>query len=341
MTRFIGLLGATGYTGRLVADELAHRNISHRRGGRNRSRLDSLPETPNAETFEVDASNPAELDAFCDGLDVLITTVGPFAELGMPVVEGAVRTNTHYIDSTGEPDFMSDVYSKYADAPVAVVPACGYDYLPGDCAAALAIRKLGNDSDPVDVVVAYEVKNFRPSRGTARSTVGALATGASRLERLKVIFPDGEKDAVAVPLGEGLTIPRYVPNARVTTAMVTRPGVAAAADFLGPAAGAFGALMRGAGPVLRRVTDRMDEGPDEETRKKARFRILAEARRGPARSGVLVEGSDVYQLTAVMLVEAALRVQGQGALAPAQALEPRDFLDVISGSGLLSWRYLD
>ena len=341
MTRFIGLLGATGYTGRLVADELANRNISHRRGGRNRARLDSLPTTPNAETVEVDASNPIELDAFCDGLDVLITTVGPFADLGMPVVEAAVRNNTHYVDSTGEPDFMSDVYEKYADAPVAVVPACGYDYLPGDCAAALAARKLGSDGDPIDVVVAYEVKGFRPSRGTAKSTLGAIAPGATRLERTTVAFPEGKKDAVAVPLGERLTVPLHLPNARVTTAFVARPGVAAAADFLGPAAGAFGALMRGAGPVLRRFTDRMSEGPDEETRKKARFRILAEARRGPARSAVLVEGSDVYQLTAVLLVEAALRVQGKGALAPAGAVEPRDFLDVVSGSGLLSWRYVD
>src|SRR5437764_5492744 len=169
MTRFIGLLGATGYTGRLVADELAGRNIAHRRGGRSRSRLDALPATPNAETVEVDAQDPAELDAFLDGIDALITTVGPFAELGMPVVEAAVRNNAHYVDSTGEPDFMSDVYAKYADAPVAVVPACGYDYLPADCAAALAARKLGPGDEPIDVVVAYQLKDMRPSRGTART----------------------------------------------------------------------------------------------------------------------------------------------------------------------------
>ena len=341
MTRFIGLLGATGYTGRLVADELASRNITHRRGGRSRAKLDALPPTPNAETLEVDASNPVELDAFLDGIDALITTVGPFAELGMPVVEAAVRNNCHYVDSTGEPDFMSDVYAKYADAPVAVVPACGYDYLPSDCAAALAARKLGEGDEPIDVVVAYDLKNMRPSRGTTRTAVGGIASSVTRMHRIKVSFPEGEKDAVAVPLGERLTVPRHVPNANVTTAFVTRPGVAAVADFLGPTVGAFGALLRGAAPVVRRMTDRMSDGPDEATRSRARFRILAEARRGPAKSAVLVEGSDVYKLTAVLLVEAALQVQGQGAMAPAQALEPAEFLDAVSGSGLISWRYLD
>ena len=54
MSRFVALLGATGYTGRLVADELAQRNITHRRGGRNKERLEALPTAANAETFQVD-----------------------------------------------------------------------------------------------------------------------------------------------------------------------------------------------------------------------------------------------------------------------------------------------
>ena len=55
---------------------------------------------------------------------------------------------------------------------------------------------------------------------------------------------------------------------------------------------------------------------------------------------VLVEGSDVYRLTAQLLVEAALRVSGSGAMAPAQALNPASFLDAVSGE-LLSWTAFD
>jgi hypothetical protein len=52
---------------------------------------------------------------------------------------------------------------------------------------------------------------------------------------------------------------------------------------------------------------------------------------------VLVEGSDLYRLTAQLLVEAALRVTGSGAMAPAQALSPAEFLGAVSGE-LLSWQ---
>src|SRR3954469_21175409 len=102
----IGLLGATGFTGRLTAAELERRGIACRLGGRNAERLAAVPKGQGAETFVVDTSDAGRLDAFCDGLDALITTVGPFTTLGMPVVEAAVRNGVPYVDSTGEPDFM-------------------------------------------------------------------------------------------------------------------------------------------------------------------------------------------------------------------------------------------
>ena len=146
---------------------------------------------------------------------------------------------------------------------------------------------------------------------------------------------------MSVPLGERVTVPRHLPQAHVTTAMVMGSGVATALGTLGPVAPMFGALTRSAAPLLRRATGRLAEGPSEEQRARARFRILVQATRGPSVARVLVEGHDIYRLTAVLLVEAALRLQGRGPLAPSQAVEPAEFLDVVSGSGLLSWRYLD
>ena len=54
---------------------------------------------------------------------------------------------------------------------------------------------------------------------------------------------------------------------------------------------------------------------------------------------MLVTGRDIYLLTARLLVESALRVGGSGALPPAAALDPRPFLDSVSGD-LLSWEIL-
>ena len=115
-SRRIGLLGATGYTGRLVADELAARGWPHRLGARNPERLGALKQGGEAEPFVVDAGDRGRLDAFCEGLDAVISCVGPFAELGMPVVEAVAAAGVPYVDSTGEPTFMSDVYDRFAGA---------------------------------------------------------------------------------------------------------------------------------------------------------------------------------------------------------------------------------
>src|SRR5262249_31590802 len=111
----------------------------------------------------------ARLDRFLEGANVLINTVGPFKELGLPVVEAAVRNCVAYLDSTGEPNFMEKVCRRFRDSPVPVVPACGFDCIPGDLAAAVAAADLGGAV--TEVGVHYELRGMLPSRGTARSAL--------------------------------------------------------------------------------------------------------------------------------------------------------------------------
>src|SRR5437660_5027997 len=114
----IALLGATGYTGKLVVAELVRRGVPHRLGARSPEKLAQLPS--DAERFVLDVGEAARLDAFLDGASALISTVGPFARLGMPAVEAAVRNRVPYVDSTGEQPFMADVYERFSSAPVPV-----------------------------------------------------------------------------------------------------------------------------------------------------------------------------------------------------------------------------
>jgi short subunit dehydrogenase-like uncharacterized protein len=338
-SRRIGLLGATGYTGRLVADELAARGWPHRLGARNPQRLGALKQGGEAEPFVVDAGDRGRLDAFYDGLDAVISCVGPFAQLGMPVVEAAADAGVPYVDSTGELTFMSDVYDRFAAARSPVVPACGFDYLPGDLAAAVAASRLGVRAR--EIVVAYEIHHIRPSRGTARSAVGIISSVTTVPRKLRVDAPEGSLSAIEVPWGEQLTVPRHLPLARVKTAAVVRRPVATVLGAVAPAGPLLRPVLGLAQPLLTRLAERLPEGPPEDVRRRSHFRLLVEARGDDgARSRVMVEGSDIYRLTAVLLVEAALRVEGAGAMAPAQALEPEGFLNAVSGE-LLSWSVLD
>jgi hypothetical protein len=94
---------------------------------------------------------------------------------------------------------------------------------------------------------------------------------------------------------------------------------------------------------LNRLVERMKEGPDDETRARAEALVVAEARIAGRSARVAVQCRDIYGLTARLLVEASQTISGHGALATAQALKPREFLDAVSSSdanGELTWQVL-
>ena len=335
VNRRIGLLGATGYTGRLVAAELARRGIPHRLGARNPDRLGALPKNADAEPFVVDVADRGRLRAFCDGIDAVISTVGPFVRYGLPVVEAVAEAGIPYVDSTGEHSFMAEVYDRFAGSAAPIVPACGFDYLPGDLAAAVAAGRLVGPAR--EVRVAYRVSGGRMSRGTAMSAVGIAGSVTIRPRAFTMSGPDGPVAAVEVPWGEQLTVPLHQPLARVVTGLLLPSVAARIVGALSPVGMALRPLLTAGRPMLERLAQRLPEGPEDDVRQRSRFLVLAEAIGADGQqSGVAVQGSDLYGLTAVLLVEAALRADGKGALAPAQALEPAPFLDAVSGDKL-SW----
>jgi short subunit dehydrogenase-like uncharacterized protein len=327
--RKIGLLGATGYTGRLTATEFALRDVEVRLGGRSAERLAKVDGAGTSDRVTVDTTDSASLKTFLDGLDVVISTVGPFTSLGRPVVDAAVSAGVHYIDSTGEPGFIQELYDAFRGAKTAVVPACGFDYVPGDCAANIAATALGEK--PEEILVGYSMKGLRPTRGTTRSAIeAALAEPSPRLRRTEV---EGEP-ALELPWGEQVMVPRWAPGAVVRCA-ITAPRIA---TYVAPLAGpATGPMMKLSAPLLRRFADRMPEGPSDEARSTSKTRVVATARAGSDTKTVGVDVNDIYGFTALCLVECAMRVEGSGAMSPAQAFDAAELLDAMRGP-LLSWQ---
>lgn len=322
----IALLGATGYTGKLVAAELAKRRLPHRLGGRSPEKLAALPS--DAERFVVDAGEPARVDAFLEGANALITTVGPFARLGMPVVEAAARNQVPYVDSTGEQPFIAEVYERFADASVPIVPGCGFDFIPGDLVAEVAIAALGGA--PSEVAVHTSAMTI-PSRGTARTSVEMAESMATEAAVRRVPFPGRVRTAIEFPFGD-VPLGRHARGAHVITTMVL-PAAAA------PVARRLPALLSRLAPLV----ERLPEGPPEGLRRRARFQIVAEAIGPGGRAAVFCEGKDIYGLTARFLVEAAERLTGKGGMAPAEALDAERFLQAVSyhdDHGTFSWRHL-
>ncbi|MFE5285027.1 saccharopine dehydrogenase NADP-binding domain-containing protein [Nocardia sp. NPDC056611] len=143
MTGRIVLLGATGYTGDLVLHALLRRGIKPVLAGRNRAAARALAEQAGGLEFAVaDASDTASITALVSPGDVLITTVGPFERFGYPVAEAAALAGAHYIDSTGEVGFVRELQGRLHGIARAngsiMLPAFGYDYVPGVLAGTLA-----------------------------------------------------------------------------------------------------------------------------------------------------------------------------------------------------------
>ena len=356
----IAVYGATGYTGRLVAAELQRRGLEARLCGRNGDRLRDLARDLGTgwETRAAALDDTPALRKALEGADAVISCAGPFTAFGAPVIEAALHNGAHACDTTGEQPYMQRVFEHVqgpaVERDVAVVPAVGFDYVPGDLACALAAR--GNE--PLrELVVAYAVAGLGVTRGTMHSALEMLGgdvlaytggtwrpAGRPELRRTFDFGGDlGEQPMVPYPGGEVVTAPRHV-NTQAVRLHMTASTFAPHPRLTGAvaaSAAAFGALLRTPlrGP-LDAVIDRLAEGPSEDARRASRFTIVAEAHgMDGSVSRATVRGNDVYGLTAVMAVEIGRRlaegeVTARGVLAPAQAVEAEEFLDSLAEHGV-------
>ncbi len=107
------------------------------------------------ETEVADINDLSSVQDLLNEGDILITTVGPFMRYGITALEAAISKKAHYIDSTGEPEFVRQVIQHYGEraiqAKITLLTAAAYDYVPGQCVAALAIEKSGPTANRVDV----------------------------------------------------------------------------------------------------------------------------------------------------------------------------------------------
>ncbi|MDB4942694.1 MAG: hypothetical protein JWP97_2228 [Labilithrix sp.] len=143
----IVLFGATGFTGKLVADYLATRVEKPRRwaiAGRSREKLEAVKRDlvardarlDDLEVLVADGHDEASLDALVPRAAVVCTTVGPFAANGKKLASACARHGTHYCDITGEVPFVrSSIDENHAVAverKARIVHCCGFDSIPSD-----------------------------------------------------------------------------------------------------------------------------------------------------------------------------------------------------------------
>ncbi|WP_300557085.1 saccharopine dehydrogenase NADP-binding domain-containing protein [Maricaulis sp.] len=137
------VFGATGFTGRLVAEYLAAEYGSDVRwamAGRSADKLaavrDEIGAPADTPLVVADSADPASLKAMAEATAAVVTTVGPYQLYGEPLIQACVEAGTDYVDLCGEPAWMYDIIRNY-DAPAKasgarIVLSCGFDSIPFD-----------------------------------------------------------------------------------------------------------------------------------------------------------------------------------------------------------------
>lgn len=197
------LYGAGGFTGRqTVAYFAAHapRHLRWAIAGPRRHTLAAARDAAGAPRDDRDlivapSEDHAAVDAIVRRARVVLSTAGPFALYGTPIVDACVRFGTHYVDITGETPWMREIAQRYhADAAsrrIRVVPACGFDSVPSDLGAMLmaqAVRdELGTDCREVR---AYFQFSGGLNGGTVASLLHMLQTRPRKAANARPAVPE-------------------------------------------------------------------------------------------------------------------------------------------------------
>ncbi len=217
-TKPVIVYGASGYTGRLICEYLREFRVPFIAAGRNRAliqeALASIPgiNTVEHEVVEVEHEVGALSDLFSQG-KVVCNTVGPFATLGPQVVEACVNAGTHYVDTTGEQDWLIDCEETYGEAMAAkgllLSPGIAQMYTIGEIAANFCLETPGVDT--LDILVLW--KGSPTIASTQTILVNAAMSKAYYLEQNEyaewpsdgglydVIVPGQHQTSLALPWG--------------------------------------------------------------------------------------------------------------------------------------------
>ncbi len=197
--------GATGYTGRLVAEYL-DQHYGGKPGapkwamaGRSQEKLEAVRDEIGAPAdtplVVANADDASDLEAMCARTKVVITTVGPYQLYGDALVAACVKTGTDYTDLCGEPAWMADMIEQHQEAAKAsgarICFSSGFDSIPFDLGVLMtqkaAQERFGAPSKKIRGRVRAMAGTF--SGGTAAS-LGATMKAAAKNPKIINVLRD-------------------------------------------------------------------------------------------------------------------------------------------------------
>ncbi|MEQ1690842.1 MAG: saccharopine dehydrogenase NADP-binding domain-containing protein [Gemmatimonas sp.] len=198
------LYGATGYVGEAAARFAVQSGLRPLLGGRDAAVLARLAGELGVEYRSFGLDDAALLDSALAEVSVVLHCAGPYIHTYKQMVEGCLRTGTHYLDLTGEFPVYEAIAARDAAAKergIMLMPGVGFDVVPTDCLALHLKQRL-----PSATHLALAFRSKGPGGlppGTQRTVIEMLSYGnrvrrGGRLER-----SDGPMKTRRVDFGQG------------------------------------------------------------------------------------------------------------------------------------------
>jgi short subunit dehydrogenase-like uncharacterized protein len=228
------IYGATGFTGRIIAQEavrLGHKPVL---AGRTAQKLAPLAEQLGLEWRVVDLQSQELLATALRGIELVFNAAGPFIHTADPLVRACLQNKVNYLDITGEIPVFQSLYERYdaqaREVGITVMPGAGFSVIPTDCLAQFLVEQLP-DANSLELAT-FATSGGAVSAGAAKTVLemfplGGLVRRNGRLKSEQLgkrsrsfEFLGKPYVGVALPLGALETVYRHqgIPNITVYAA---------------------------------------------------------------------------------------------------------------------------
>lgn len=311
------IYGATGYTGKLMANSAKKLGLNPLLAGRNGAKLKAVADPLGFEyrTFSLD--NAAALDAGLSEVQAVLHIAGPFSQTSRPMLDACLRTKRHYLDITGEIDVLEACAARDAEAKAAgivVLPGVGFDVVPSDCLAAHMKDRM---PDAIRLTLAIGGLE-KMSRGTAKSSVESVGNPVrvrrgGRIvaqwppQRRNFDFGKGARPTIAVGWGDVATAYHSTGIEEITVYFESVPQL----EQMAKLGGAMRWLLsrKLVQNLIKRSVDFLPEGPTDAERAAGCGILIGEAVNATGETVVSrLRTPEGYTLTAMTGLEIARRI---------------------------------
>ncbi len=311
------IYGATGYTGKLMAERAKKIGLSPLLSGRNPEKLKQVAEPLGFEYEAVSLNDEQGMINLLSKIDLVIHTAGPFSGTAKPMVDACLKTKTNYLDITGEISVFErhkSLDSKAKDAGILIMSGVGFDVVPTDCLSA-HIKKRMPDAEQLKISIGGLSKI---SAGTAKTAIENIDRSFTVRRNGKIIqlkkplygkadFGKGEVETVSVTWGDIATAyySTGIPNISVFFQLTSQTKKMVMMNRLTKWFLSLPPIQK----KLKSGIEKKFKGPDKTERETAKAIIFAEAVNSTGEKVVSkLITPEGYKLTCMTALEIANRV---------------------------------